>query len=316
MKKSIVVALVSVACSGAGTSPSTTSPFIAGFTPTPAAADETQIVSPVWKDIPAGQDVTYCSYLASPFGKDVDVVSATGFQSLFGHHVLLLAVGADAPFKDGDTHVCTDQDMNKAVYISGAGSEKGGSIVIPEGIAVRVKAGSRLMLQSHWINTSSQSTVGQAAFNVKVAEPSASRQQAQLFAVYGTQFDVKPHQAGRMSTECKMPRDVQLFELAGHEHEWGTHVKIEHVDGAGVATLVYETDWKNEYQSRPPQNYYDIHKPLTFLKGESLRITCDWNNTTDSDLLFPREMCVAAGMYFPAQTTVQCGDGVWDESSP
>ena len=48
-----------------------------------------------------------------------------------------------------------------------------------------------------------------------------------------------------------------------------------------------------------------------FKKGDKLRITCDWMNTTDHPMTFPEEMCVAFGMFFPATSDVDCGDGQW-----
>lgn len=303
--------LLSIACSS-GTAPTQ---YIPGFAPPAAPAGAVQIVSPVWKAIPGGKDIVYCSYIANPFGRDVDVVGAVGYQAQFGHHVVLEAVADDNPFPAGETHECSDKDMNMARYIAGGGSENGGTLKIPDGIAFRVKANSRMLIQAHWINSSLQPIDGQAAFNISIKDPSPDRQLAELFIVFGTQIDVKPHATGRVVTECTMPRDMKVFMLAGHQHEWGSHVKIEDVRAATPST-VYETDWSPEYQTNPPQKYYDVAAPLTFPKGDTVRVTCDWNNTTDTDLLFPREMCVAVAIAFPATTDVQCGDGVWQESQP
>jgi Copper type II ascorbate-dependent monooxygenase, C-terminal domain len=312
MRKSFVIATLVAACSSSGSS---SGGFIAGFAPPAAPAGAVQIVSPVWKGVPGSTDVVYCSYIANPFGKDVDVVGAVAYQATFGHHVVLEAVADDNPFPPGETHVCTDADMNMARYVAGGGSENGGTLRIPDGLAFRVKAKQRLLIQAHWINTSLKPIDGQAAFNISIKDPSPDRQLAEMFIIYGTQIDVKPHATGQLVTECTMPRDMKLFMLAGHEHEWGSHVKIETVHATTPAT-VYETDWQREYQSNPPQKYFDLAAPLTFKQGDTVRVTCDWNNTTDSDLLFPKEMCVSVAMAFPATTDVQCGDGVWQESAP
>lgn len=311
MRNTIVLAILTIACS----STSSQGNFIPGFAPPSAPDGAVQIVSPVWTGVPASTDVVYCSYIANPFGKDVDVVAAQAYQATFGHHVVLEAVADDNPFPPGETHVCTDADMNMARYVAGGGSENGGTLKIPDGLAFRVKAKQRLLIQAHFINTSQKPIDGQAAFNVTIKDPSPSRQLAEMFIVYGTQIDVKPHAHGQIVTECKMPRDMKIFMLAGHEHEFGSHVKIEAVH-ANVPKLVYESDWNPEYQNNPPQKYYDINTPLTFPKDDSVRVTCDWDNSTDSDILFPREMCVSVAMAFPATTDVQCGDGIWQESKP
>jgi hypothetical protein len=310
MKRGFFIALTAVACSsGGGHNPA----FIAGFDPPAPAMDQIQIISPIWKDIAPGSDVTYCSYVANPIGRDVDIVDASAFQSQNGHHILLMAVGEDSPFQPGDTHPCTDEDMNKARYITANGSDFAGKLEIPPGIGFRVSARAKLLIQSHWINTTSRPIEGQAAFNVTAKDPSPERQLAGLMAVVGTQFDVRPHTMGWTQSECTFPRDVQAYMLTGHAHEWGASVKIERV-GATASEVLYEQPWAPEYAQNPPKKTFPLATPLKIAKGERIRVTCTWNNTTDADLVFPKEMCAAVGLQFPTMTDITCADGKWQES--
>jgi hypothetical protein len=300
---------------GCSSAPARNPALIAGFDPPAPAQGQIQVLSPVDKAIPAGTDITYCSYIANPFGREVDVVDALGFQSRAGHHSILMAVSSDTTFKPGDTHVCTDKDMNRARYVAGGGADVGGVLKIPDGVGFRVSSNATMLIQSHWINTGSQPLDGQSAFNVTVKDPSPDRKLAQLFVNVATAIDVMPHGTAHAVAECTFPRDMQFFTFFGHEHEFGTHVTIERVRGTMTETL-YDQVWKPEYTNNPPQNTFTTAAPLTFLKGDKVRINCDWGNTTDQEIVFPREMCVAAGMQFPATTDVQCIDGVWQESQP
>jgi hypothetical protein len=304
-----IAAAVGVACSS---EPKHDARFIQGFDPPAPASNELQVITPIVKGIAPGADVTYCSYIANPFGKDVDVVASDAFMSLHGHHVLLMEVTDDNPFKPGDQHVCTDADMNKARYVSGGGSDLMSShFKAPAGIGMRIHATSKMLVQSHWINPSATGTDGQSSFNIVTEEPSASRQEAQLFTVTSTQFDIKAHATGHIASDCKLKQDMQLALIAGHEHEWGSHISIEHIVGDGMPQMMYQADWKPEYQSAPPQQWYPASAPIVLKKDDIVRVTCDWNNTTDTEIVFPREMCVAAFYYFPATADVDCVDGIW-----
>ena len=312
MKTTILLTagLVLAACS---TAPKHDDRFIPGFDPPAPTATELQVVTPIVKGIAGGADVTMCTYIANPFGKDVDVVASDAYMSLHGHHVLLMEVTDDNPFKPGDSHVCTDQDMNKARYVSGGGSDLMSShFQAPAGIGMRIHATSKMLIQSHWINPSATPSDGQSSFNIKTEAPSDARQEAQLFTVTSTQFTLPPHAPGHIASDCKLKQDMQLALIAGHEHEWGSHIQIEHIVGDQTPQMMYQTAWKPEYQSAPPQQWYPASSPVVIKKDEIIRVTCDWNNTTDKEIAFPQEMCVAAFYYFPATADVDCVDGVWN----
>lgn len=314
MKKTLSLAFAAALAAACSSTPQHDARFISGFDPPAPAKNEIQVITPIVKGVPAGGDVTYCSYIANPFGKDVDVVASEAFMSLHGHHVLLMEIPNDNPFKIGDSHICTDADMNKARYVSGGGSDLMSSVFkAPAGIAMRIHATSKMLVQSHWINPSAQVSDGQSSFNIVTEPPSASRQEAQLFTVTATQFDLKPHATGHTSSDCKLPRDMQLALIAGHQHEYGARISIQRVVGDSAPQMLYQTEWKPEYQSAPPQQWYPATGPVVLKKDEILRVTCDWNNTTDTEIVFPREMCIGAFYYFPATTDVNCLDGIWQE---
>ncbi|MFI5301640.1 MAG: hypothetical protein ACHREM_26425, partial [Polyangiales bacterium] len=236
-----------------------------------------------------------------------DVIASTGYQSVPGHHAIIYDVGDYGT--PGDTHVCNDNDMSEARFLGGA-SDAAQNFPIPDGVAIRIKAGGHLLLQTHWINTTNHVVGGQAAFNLTVAPVSASRAPTQQFVVYSSQFDIAAHANGTQVVECPIQQDLSLFLWMGHMHEFGTHIKIEQVQPTTTAT-VYDTDWQPDYQANAPRHLYTKDAPLVFHKGDVVRVTCQWSNSTDADIAFPREMCVGFGMYYPATVDINCGDGVW-----
>ncbi len=283
--------------------------FIDGFQPPAPAQGDTQIVMPIIRGIPAASEATMCTYIANPFNTEMDIVASAGLQSTFGHHLLLMDVGMQGTA--GDVHPCADADMSHARFLGGA-TDAAQNFVVPDGIAVRVKAGGNLLIQSHWINTSTKPTDVQGVINLTAKPVDLARKPAQTFTVYSTQISIAAHQPGHVSTDCTFKSNIDFFLLAGHEHAWGTHVKIERVTPSATLNL-YDKDWQPDYTSAPPRLMFTADKPLSFKAGDTMRVTCDFDNTTDKPIYFPNEMCVGFGMYFPATADIDCADGVWSQ---
>ncbi|HSO41202.1 MAG TPA: hypothetical protein VLT33_52105 [Labilithrix sp.] len=282
--------------------------FIDGFQPPALGPNEVRVVAPLVTEIPSGGDVSWCTYIANPFEGEVDVVQSRGFQSKFGHHAILMeVVGAESRL--GESRKCTDSDMTNARFLAG-GSDAAAQFRIPEGVAFRIQKQSVLMIQTHWINTSTSAAVGQAVFNIAVQPPNGTRQAAQLFAAYTAKVTLPPRGPAKATTECKIQQDMNLFALGGHAHEWGTHVRLS-IDRAGKNEMLYDHDWEPHFQADPPLNYFETKAPLQLHAGDVLHVDCEYQNTTDAEIRFPREMCVGMGFYFPGTADIQCGDGHW-----
>jgi hypothetical protein len=67
--------------------------------------------------------------------------------------------------------------------------------------------------------------------------------------------------------------------------------------------------------SDPPVDNYPLDKPLTFSKGDTIKMDCQWNNTTAQPLAFPDEMCVFFS-YSLTPGDAHCVDGGWQRSAP
>jgi hypothetical protein len=305
----VACTLVAIGCGSHETAPSSDEvALIDGFHPPAAAPSETRVMAPLVTDIPAGGDLTWCTYIANPFEREVDVVQSRGFQSKFGHHAILMeVVGAES--KLGESHACTDADMTNARFLAG-GSDAAAQFQIPEGVAFRIKKQSVLMIQTHWINTSSAVAVGQTVFNIAVKDPDGTRESAQLFAAYTANVSLPPRGPAHAETKCTIRQDMSLFALGGHAHEWGTHVRLT-IDRKGASETLYDHDWEPHFQADPPLVYFDTKAPLRLLAGDVLHVACDYQNVTDAEIRFPREMCVGMGFYFPGTADIQCGDDHW-----
>jgi len=306
----LLLSALAAGCSGAEPPASPADDqLIEGFRPPTPGPGALRIHAPL-VDVPSGADLTWCTYITNPFARDVDVVQSRGYQSRFGHHAILMEVPGSED-RLGQSHECTEQDMTNARYLAG-GSDAAAQFKIPEGVGFRVGKASVLMVQTHWINTTDAAAVGQTVFDVNAEEPAASRQTAQLFAAFTSKVSVPPRGPGRAETDCRIESDLKFFALGGHAHEWGTHVRLT-VDrgGTGAKEVLYDHEWEAHFQADPPLSYYDTKAPLELRAGDVLHVACDYRNTTDAELRFPREMCVGIGFYFPGTADIQCGDGHW-----
>ena len=280
----------------------------AGFDPPPIMPGEVEYDSPIIPGIAPGTDVTYCSYLDAHVTDETDVVHFRVSQSLAGHHAILYAAKQSRPV---DTHVCTEDDMVNTRFIAAGGAESVGTIMIPDGLAFRIPANTQLMIQTHWINATQNTVDGQAVVYVTEQPSDPSRQVLDLFNVVNTNFTLPAGMMTTSSTTCTAKQDLQLFTITGHEHEFGSHVGIQLIDGS-TTSMLWDYDWQPQFQSAPPYKIFGVQQPFQLKAGQQIKITCTWDNTTANDIGFPREMCVSSSFYFPAiNGEIDCIDGNW-----
>jgi hypothetical protein len=298
--------LVVAMCAGCNTGPERP----AGFTPPPPEAGELEYDSPLIRNIASGTDVTYCSYLDAHVADETDIVHFRVLQSPTGHHAILFAARQQRPV---DTHECTEDDMTNTRFLAAGGAESIGTLEIPDGLAFRIPANTQLMIQTHWINATPKPVDGQAVAYITVQPSSQTRQVMDLFNVVATNIKIPAGQTATVSTACNIKKNLQLYTLTGHEHEFGSHVDVELNDANGGSSMLWSYDWQPSFQSAPPYTIYGATTPLLLNSGQNMKVTCSWDNTMGAtDLRFPREMCVASGFYFPAvDGEIDCIDGQW-----
>jgi hypothetical protein len=312
MRRAVILlaVLLAVGCDGGPADTAEPGPeMLPGFDPPTPESGEIQIVSPIVEGIAPGSDITLCHYIDFETDQVYDIVDYHGFQSTFGHHVILYQVVNRQP---PGTHVCTEQDMANSRYLAAGGSESGRA-ELPEGIVLRVDAGAQLLIQTHWINTSDSPASGQAAFNVKWGPSSPDNVVADLFTIHTSDIDLQPKSTGSARAECVMQREMQFFSLGGHQHWRGSHVSITHTPAGGEPRMIYDVDWSPHFESDAPRNSYTREEPFVAAAGDKFTIDCQYANTDDRRVRFPEEMCVMFGFYFPAERELICGDGRWPQ---
>lgn len=257
-------------------------------------------------DIPVGESFQ-CFYSDVITDKELSVVKASGKQVDGGHHLTLYYVDNERPVGLQDCSGSTE--MVDWHFVAGAGGEGDGAalLVLPEGLAIQVPKGKQLMVQAHYINISGEKIPAADSMTLGLTDPDKVEAYAADFVIDNDQFEIEPHAELTSVMDCEVPEDLSLAMLIGHMHEAGARYSLEEIDASGesVSTL-YESDWIPSFASHPPVTNYGKEVPLELKKGTRLRQTCSWKNDSDKKLLFPTEMCIGFGYYFPGTERIMC----------
>jgi hypothetical protein len=255
-------------------------------------------------DVPTG-DSFECFYLDVFTDRELAVDSATAVQAVGGHHVTIYYI--DKPHEV--THYpCKDEEMASWHQIVAASSGGEPVIDLPHGIAFKVPPDKQLVAQAHYINATGSVMSGVVdSISINVVKPEDVVEYANLWALYDPTFELGPQAPGESISTCTLKKDMNVISLLGHEHELGTNYRLERIDAAGVVQeVMYETEWTPAYTSHPPVTRFTLEEPLFLPAGTRFRQTCNWNNTTNEVVKFPREMCIGVMYYFPDDDMQLC----------
>lgn len=279
--------------------------------PAPTATDI------VWEmpayEVPAYSDTQMC--LAGTYtGEDVALVGFGGYQQLeYGHHVLILGTSTPAvDVPDGTFFDCTEtQDLDmeslEPIILPTAGNGEAFGMVLPTGIATKLRSGQRWILQVHNVNTTADALKVNAVGIAPTIPVDEVVEWAAPWTTNRTGFEIPAHESQQLTFDCTFNTEYHMLYLMGHMHEWGTHFKLEQLDAEGNPTTRYEEEWDPAYRDTPPIVDMTM-EPLVAPAGTTWRTTCEWFNDTDDALTFPGEMCAAVSMVYPLLTADICSD--------
>jgi hypothetical protein len=251
---------------------------------------------------PPGDSFT-CIYTDTFTDRELAVTNAYGTQQLGGHHITAYYTQAT---RSPTSHPCIASEMADWNQVGGGGDEEF-DLSLPEGLGIRIPAGVQMVLQAHYINLSDATLMANDSITLELADPALLESFVNQFVVLDTDFTVPPHEASESVITCTVPEEVQIVNLLGHLHEWGTHYALEKIDADGnTLEMLYEQEWEPSFASAPPVLRYAKDAPLVLAAGTRLRQTCAWENVEDDALTFPREMCLAFAQYYPDNGEIFC----------
>lgn len=259
----------------------------------------------------AGADVQYCTF-GTYTGPDIAITSFESFQASPGHHLIILGTTASTvDYADGETVDCTKTNQMMTSFeplINAEPIDAGRSeIVLPGGMGVKLNEGQRWVVQSHYVNTTTDRIRVRDVMNIGFAPEEEIEIWAAAFALTQTNLSLPPAQESSLSFDCHFDEQYELMYLTGHMHEYGTEFSFEYGEADTLETIYEIPVWQAEYRDRPPLNKYAPGEFL-FNPGSTLRTNCTWFNDTDEAIAFPDEMCATYGMLYPSLSPVVCSD--------
>ncbi len=273
--------------------------------------------TPEWV-IPAYSEKQFC-VVDTYQGDDVGIVAQANYQAQNGHHIVIFGTTAtERDLEDGFEWDCTEtEDLGMAdldpIIIGGEVEDNpDGSVTnrfeLPEGMGAPLDNGTRIVIQSHYINPTANDFLirDQAQLEV-VPEDEITTWAAPLVNTVTDELSIPMGAEDyNLTFDCGFDEDYTLLFIGGHMHEWGTKFQTRFTPADGDTEVVYDVpEWDPYMRDAPPfTNYADGE--FTVGPGDTMTTSCNWFNDEDHDLEFPQEMCVTFGMVYPAKVPVIC----------
>lgn len=269
-----------------------------------------EFYSPEWV-IPAKSEKQFC-YVTQYTGDDIGITSAYHYQSDYGHHVLFMSTTLDADeYPVGTEFDCTGAQNNMMadllpIYLTILDGNQS-YLVLPEDMGVKLRKNTRVVIQSHYLNTSDTPIRVKDAIYMVTKPVDDVTTWAAPFGFSPINFVLPPNQRTEYTLDCPWDKNVNVLFTYGHMHEWGTAISLDHVKADDTTRLYDILEWDVDYRDRPLVEDYGF-PGLPVSIGDRFVTRCEWFNDTDSEMRFPQEMCASAGMIYPATVPEICSD--------
>jgi hypothetical protein len=231
----------------------------------------------------------------------------------YSHHFVLYrfnpAMGAQCPLlvpqvdavrdirnPDGSMNFLNMLSMGCHEFFAGSMMPQS-NYVFPDGMALRVAAGSKIDLNVHYANKTSNSVPGEAYVNLYTIPQAQVQHALSTLNLSNTNLSIPPGQVTTATKDFSFSATTTIIALTSHMHARGTKFEIWMVNAAGSATQkVYESnDWEH-----PPM--VTFAQPLVIKSGEKLRSVVTYNNSTSKQINFgltsDDEMDIIFGYYY------------------
>lgn len=263
--------------------------------------------------IPAYAETQLCT-VDTYEGPDIGASAIATYQADgYGHHMLFWTGEVDPlVYPDGSSFDCLDPSTMSGwlpLFIVEPDRSEGGAVIatadLPDGMATLLRSGTRLIIQSHYLNPTAEDVLVQDAVTFETTAEDAVETWAAAWGHGITDMPLPPGQATTYAFDCEWPEDVQILSAFGHMHEHGTALSLDHTTADG-ATRIYDVpEWDVDYRDTPPVGRWDL-PGLTVEKGDVFTTSCSFFNSSDAPVDYPFEMCATTGMMYPSRTAMFC----------
>ena len=249
------------------------------------------LITSAWS-IPPGEEYR-CERLT--FDEDVWIKN---FRSVIpqGHHHAVLTLEDSPGQPDGQTACDAGTNAPLMIYGSAPGTE---DITMPDGVAIKVPAGSQLNLNLHLYNTQPSGDlagVSEILYQPVAAAEIPTTVEAEVVLMGPVSFSIDPG-TDTVTGSCTMSGATTLFMTNPHMHRLGVHALVTARRAAGDVVL---RDGPYDFME---QRFYEINPEVAMANGDRVEITCTYDNDTGAAVPFgdstDQEMCFATTYRYP-----------------
>jgi len=180
---------------------------------------------------------------------------------------------------------------------------------LPPGHGIFLAGGKSMVLQSHYINTSSQPILVRDVVRMQKMAIEDVTTWAAIHITNTLEFAVPSYEKKKITFDCTVDKDVDLLMVGGHMHEWGSRFEFFYGPSEAELKSLYLADpWRPDYRDAPPITLF-FTNPMRLKAGSIMRTVCEWDNSTTDELSFPTEMCTSFGYVAGSKEPVVCSIG-------
>lgn len=164
------------------------------------------------------------------------------------------------------------------------------TLTYPAGSGAPIAAHQSIHLEMHYANATDETLAIGGTVDVDLAVDGGDLRPIQFVFTGNPSLFVGAGQTATVTSFHTLAAGSALFATTAHTHRLGTRATVELADSASapaIRTLHDSTNWAE----RP----LDTFEPIVLTGGQGLRLTCNYHNTTGSDVGFGTgaadEMC-------------------------
>jgi hypothetical protein len=253
-------------------------------------------------DIPGGQETTLCIDLRMPTIEPFELVKITSDLTEGGHHLIVYGSPAQTEAPTPTPCSASADIINPQMLPLFIAQQRHTTVAFPEGVAYQLPAARMLRIELHFFNAKTEPVKASGTVDFFGADPASVAHHSNFMFWGPTSLFILPHSSASVTQFYRFNKATppNVFGLTTHTHSRGVRTTVQMgPDGAG--RQVYEnTNWEE-----PPLVLFDPPM-LASSANDGLRITCEYQNTTDAPLTFGEsalfnEMCFLWAYYYPDQ---------------
>lgn len=234
MKKYLPIVFLSILLSCTRDTPTSPDPSLDDVQLAPPPPGQGVQISVPPFEVKAGQEIQRNYYLTLPSDEDIYVTKIEFKYNEGSHHCNVF--WTDSVRKADGTYDDTFLSVNYEIWNMFAASQKENfSWELPPGIAIKLKARSQLLIQTHYVNGGSQLTPngrGKVLINLWTTPKDSVKNLVGLIFASNTRIIIPPKDSLQVRKFVKkIPYDINILAMTGHFHSrgknfWATHFEF------------------------------------------------------------------------------------------